>query len=95
MKEAIMSGKRRTRKGDPPENIEQARYWQLIKNRYQAAGLCNGCAGQAAYGHQLGFTRVQDPCSACRGTRVPRTLVARHGVRGQQWLNGHFVKDVG
>ena len=92
--EAVMAGRRAGRKNDPPENLSQAQYWQWIKNKYFAAGLCNGCAGQAAYGHQLGFSRVHDPCSACRGTHVPSALVARHGGWGQVWLDGHFVRVV-
>jgi hypothetical protein len=95
MKAAVMTGKRAARKGDPSENIAQAQYWQSIKNKYLAAGLCNGCAGQAAYGHQLGFSRVHDPCSACRGIQVPVSLTYRHGGWGQLWLDDHFVKDVG
>lgn len=78
------------RKGDRPETIRQALTWENLKNHYVDAGLCNGCAGQAAYGHQLGFTRIKDPCTACRSVVLPDKLVNRHGDRGQKWLALHF-----
>lgn len=32
---------------------------------YGKAGLCRMCSAQAAYGHQLGFSRVHPPCRSC------------------------------
>ncbi len=78
------------RKGDRPETIDQARTWGRVKGHYLAAGLCAGCAGQAAYGHQLGFTRIKDPCTECRGLSLPARLIGSHGDRGQRWLRGHY-----
>lgn len=80
-------------KRDKPETVRQAGTWENVKRRYADAGLCDGCAGQAAYGHQLGFTRIKDPCRTDAGKTLPRTLIAKHGVRGQQWLNGHFADE--
>jgi hypothetical protein len=78
------------RKGDRPETTAQAVYWETIKNRYLAAGLCYSCAVQVAYGHQMSFLRIKPPCDSCRGVAVPELIVSRHGGRGQQWLNGHW-----
>jgi hypothetical protein len=80
---------RKTRK-DRPETVRQAVTWENTKNKYMAAGLCGGCAGQAAYGHQLGFHRIKDPCPEDVGKTVPDKLIDRHGDRGARWLAGHF-----
>lgn len=80
------------RKGDRPETVRQAQTWQNVKGQYQEAGLCEGCAGQAAYGHQLGFARIQDPCMTCRSVALPDKLIDRHGPRAVQWLAMHFSK---
>jgi hypothetical protein len=77
---------------DRPETVRQARTWETVKGHYEDAGLDGGCAGQAAYGHQLGFAKVNPPCDHCSYIVLPRTLIARHGIRGQQWLHGHFTK---
>lgn len=47
------------------ESFRQAKTWETVTRRYQREGLCRGCAGQAAYGHQLGFSRVNPPCGEC------------------------------
>lgn len=78
------------RKGDRPETLRQAETWENVKNKYVAAGLCNGCAGQAAYGHQMGFHRIQQPCAEDAGKTLPDDLVTRHGDRGARWLAGEF-----
>ena len=53
-------------KADRPETLREARRWGTTLNQYLAFGLCHRCAAQAAYGHQIGFTRVEhDPCPAC------------------------------
>lgn len=49
----------------PPESLSQARAHHRLTNRYEQAGLCRTCAAQAAYGHQLGFTKVNAPCDWC------------------------------
>lgn len=81
-------------KKDKPETARQAQTWENTKNKYVAAGLCNGCAGQAAYGHQMGFHRIHPPCGSCRGRTVPPELVDRHGDRGARWLMGEFTAPV-
>jgi hypothetical protein len=48
-----------------PESATQAATWQTTTTRYIALGLCPRCAAQAAYGHQLGFSRVEPPCADC------------------------------
>ena len=79
------------RKGDRPETLRQAETWENVKNKYVAAGLDNGCAGQAAYGHQMGFARIHPPCPACQLITLPQDLIDRHGDRGARWLAGEFV----
>lgn len=54
-----------------PETMSQARTWDTVKAAYLRAGLCHACAGQAAWGHQLGFGHVSPPDK--RGFR--------HGIR--------------
>lgn len=78
-------------KGDRPETVRQAQTWETVKGHYESAGLCLGCAGQAAYGHQMGFSRVKDPCVLCRLVTLPHRIIKRHGDRGQRWLNGAFT----
>lgn len=80
-----------TRRKDRPETIRQARTWETVKGHYQEAGLCEGCAGQAAYGAQLGFAKIKPPCAECAYTRLPAKLIDRHGDRGQRWLEGHWA----
>lgn len=80
-------------KRDKPETARQAETWQNTKGKYLAAGLCNACAGQAAYGHQLGFHRIQPPCGEDAGKTLPVGLVERHGDRGARWLAGEFHPD--
>jgi hypothetical protein len=92
-----MTGKKRatTTRRDRPETLRQARTWETVKGHYEAAGLCEGCAGQAAYGAQLGFAKINPPCDHCSYVVLPLELIARHGIRGQQWLHGHFTKRAG
>lgn len=78
-------------KRDKPETPRQAATWENVKNRYAEAGLCNACAGQAAYGHQMGFARVQPPCETDAGKTLPTGLIIKHGDRGQRWLDGHYA----
>lgn len=78
------------RKTDVPETVSQAINWQTVKTRYLRAGLCEGCAAQAAYGHQLSFRRINPPCEADRGKRLPAKVIEQQGDRGQLWLNGHW-----
>lgn len=55
-----------TAKADKPETIHQARTWDGNKNRYLRYGLCIKCASQAAWGHQIGWGRLEHyPCSKC------------------------------
>ncbi|MFI0452457.1 hypothetical protein [Actinomadura sp. 6N118] len=55
---------------EPPETPDQALYWERVTARYQEHGLCRRCAGQAAYGHRHGFTRVRSACDNCMATVV-------------------------
>lgn len=55
------------RKVAQPETLRQARTFETFKTAHVHAGLCHTCASQAAYGRQLGFSRVAGPCTdACR-----------------------------
>jgi hypothetical protein len=49
-----------------PESLSQAQHCDRNKVRYLTAGLCHTCSAQAAWGHQLGFSQIKDPCSQCR-----------------------------
>jgi hypothetical protein len=81
-------------KRDRPETERQAQTWENTKNKYVAAGLDNGCAGQAAYGHQMGFHRIKPPCSNCKRITLPDELIGRHGDRGARWLAGDYDRTV-
>lgn len=60
-----------------PETVAQAIVWDVVKAKYVADGLCHACAGQAAYGHQLGWhyksnrpwpdadRGIKPPCEQC------------------------------
>lgn len=48
-----------------PETRSQARTHDRYARAYLDAGLCSGCAYQAAYGHQLGFANVRPLCGRC------------------------------
>ncbi len=48
------------------ETHRQASTWQNVKNKYLNRGLCHPCAGQAAWGHQNGFSSIHEPCLACQ-----------------------------
>ncbi len=55
-------------KRQQPEMMRQARRWDAVKLRYLDAGLCDGCAAQAAWGHQDNAGRWNDlhpPCDGC------------------------------
>jgi hypothetical protein len=48
--------------------MRQAQRWDLIKHRYVNAALCDGCAAQAAWGHQDnagGWDDLKPPCDRC------------------------------
>ena len=56
-------------KADRPETLEQALVWQKNLSNYKSHGLCHKCASQAAWGHQIGWTRLQHPpCEQCTST---------------------------
>lgn len=48
-----------------PETLRAARRWDETRDRYAAAGLCDRCAAQAAYGHADGFSEIHPPCDNC------------------------------
>jgi hypothetical protein len=75
-----------------PETMSQAITWGVVKTRYLNEGLCEKDAAQAAWGHQNGFTQINDPCSDCLGTVLSIELIERHGIRGQNWLNSKYIK---
>jgi hypothetical protein len=52
-------------KDDGPETLNEAKHWQTRNTRYLGLGLCHVCSAQAAYGHQLGFSRIHPPCEKC------------------------------
>lgn len=56
----------RPTKGKMTETLRQARTFDLNKKHYVNLGLCNPCAAQAAWGHQLGFKESRPPCQECQ-----------------------------
>lgn len=48
-----------------PETIGQAKTYDSRASRYRAAGLCDACAAQGAFGHQQSFAKVRKPCPDC------------------------------
>lgn len=50
---------------DQPETLRQARRWDEAKAGYLKRGLCSPCAAQAAWGQQLGSSRVTPLCQTC------------------------------
>jgi hypothetical protein len=68
---------RQVKKADRPETLNQANRWERIRRSYLGDGLCEVCASQAAWGHQLGFgfvsarrwpeadRRISPPCKSC------------------------------
>lgn len=61
-------------KADRPETLREARSFEMFKRQHLNAGLCHVCASQGAYGRQLGFSRVGQPCAEeCRAgaSQVP------------------------
>jgi len=70
------------RRAEAPETLGQARVWTRKCNRYTIAGLCAGCAAQAAYGHAQGFADIRPPCKACQ----PLVSAFPHsGPKGSPW----------
>jgi hypothetical protein len=67
---------------DPPETKSQAQRWEGVKNKYLAAGLCLKCASQEAWGHQIGFARLEyQPCSQCEPLVAEFPVHAANGWR--------------
>lgn len=65
-----------------PETIGQGRTWDRKKRRYILAGLCDPCAAQAAWGHAIGFTKINDPCSECQALV---SVLPDAGPEGSKW----------
>lgn len=51
---------------DPNETVRQATTFEGVRKHYIRLGLCSRCAAQAAFGHQLGFSRSKSPCPVCQ-----------------------------
>lgn len=64
-----------------PETASEAAEYDKRVSRYRRAGFCDACAGQAAWGGQLGFSNVRPPCPTCTGLTPP----AGTGVRAAAW----------
>lgn len=64
-----------------PETLRAARRWDETRDRYAAAGLCDRCAAQAAYGHADGFSEVHPPCGGCAELVTAFPLVRVNGWR--------------
>jgi hypothetical protein len=68
-----------------------ARLWERVKSAYVADGFCHGCAAQAAYGHQLGFSQIEPPCGACQGIRPTYEWA---GERAHRWAGVPYLTVV-
>lgn len=75
---------------DGAETTGQAVTWSGLNKKYKEAGLCDRDAAQAAYGHQLGFARIHNPCTPCSKITLPSTIAEGTRKRGQDWLRGKF-----
>lgn len=53
------------KKASQPETLGQAKVWEIVKATYRHVGLCEKCAAQAAWGHQIGFALSNPPCDRC------------------------------
>lgn len=76
-------------KADRPETMRQARTWEIVKNRYRKLGLCYRCACQAAWGHQIGFSRIEAPCPGCAETLASFPDDAGNGWRKHANIQKH------
>lgn len=77
-----MATKQTTGKAGQPETLNQVRWWDHNKTNYVKNGWCDKCAAQAAWGHQIGFTKIDNgPCEKCVGLPVP----AKAGARAARW----------
>lgn len=65
-----------------PEGLGQARTWDRKKQRYVLAGLCEPCAAKAAWGHAIGFQKIEDPCVSCQPIV---NAFPDEGPRGSKW----------
>lgn len=72
-------------KADKPETLAQAVEWEKVKNHYVTLELCHVCAAQATYGHQIGFTKVNQPCPDCAGVVAGLPDGAANGWRSQSY----------
>jgi hypothetical protein len=59
------SNRSRYIKSGRPETIRQAKRWDVAANKAERLGLCRKCAGQHAWGLQIGFGLSHPPCPTC------------------------------
>ena len=85
----IATAERVRARADRPETLREAIRWQTVKNHYVALGLCHVCAAQAAYGHQIGFTRINQPCPDCAGVVAGLPDETANGWRSQSYEKAH------
>lgn len=67
-----------------PETAAQAAHFQRLNGEALAAGFCNVCAPQFAYGRQHGWSAVKPPCAHCHplaADQAPRWAYAHGGDR--------------
>lgn len=75
-----------------PETVRQAKRWDVSKQAYVRAGLCEYCAGQAAWGHQIGFTKSHPPCADCAPVVAAFPQV---GPAGTEWRRFDSAANAG
>lgn len=63
--EAATIARTRQKAQSGPESKAQARAFDRKRRRYRRVGLCHACSAQAAWGHQCGFQKINDPCAEC------------------------------
>jgi hypothetical protein len=80
--EAALIARKRKSSRDEPETKAQARAFERKRRRYRRLGLCHPCASQAAWGHQCGFQKINDPCAECQP--IVKALPTP-GPKGSPW----------
>jgi hypothetical protein len=66
---------------DAPETPGMVAAWERNRNRYKRAGLCDYCGTKAAYGHQLGFARIEPPRVCCAAVMASFPVPKPNGWR--------------
>jgi hypothetical protein len=64
-----------------PETQSQAETWTRVETNAALFGLDHRCAAQLAWGAQLGFANVHEPCDDCKALLADQPTVRPGGWR--------------